>query len=257
MEHSSSRFDRIAGNYATSEVHTQSPTLQRLLEWTNPVAGLEVCDVACGAGGTGLFLASSGARVTFVDAAPSMLAIVEQLAGQRGLPAKVLQSYAEAIPLPSSHFDLVLSRLAAHHFTDVRKAVSEMARLARPGGRVAVIDLEGSTDSVNDEFNHRLERLHDPTHVRSYTASQWRDFFEAAGLAVEHLAPRQSEKVGGVSLRRWCEIANSGEEAEQALRQLLSEAPTEIREALGITRADGEFMMPVRTVLIVGRKVGV
>jgi ubiquinone/menaquinone biosynthesis C-methylase UbiE len=87
---------------------------------------------------------------------------------------EAVRAYAEEMPLPSKSFDVVMSRLAPHHFADPTRAVREMTRLAKPDGRVAVIDLEGNEDPCLDDLNHELEVLHDPSHVRSYTAARWR-----------------------------------------------------------------------------------
>ena len=47
---SSRRFDKIAENFATSEVHRSSPTMAALHETLGPQKGSAICDVACGAG---------------------------------------------------------------------------------------------------------------------------------------------------------------------------------------------------------------
>lgn len=255
MSSASERFNQIASNYASSEVHAMSPTIARLHEILDPQEGLSVCDVACGAGHTGLSFASTASRIAGVDPAPSMLAVFKQLAEKKfsGDVEKV-EAYAESIPLPDDSFDLVVSRLAPHHFTEIQRALNEMARIAKPGGVVAVIDLEGDPDPVKDEFNHRLEILHDPTHIRSYTAAKWISLFADARLTVEKVERQLTERPGGVPVHRWCEIASSGVEAEKEIQRLLSEADPQLLASLGITRGGEGFMMPVRTVLIIGRK---
>ena len=65
---------------------------------------------------------------------------------------EAVRAYAEEMPLPSKSFDGVMSRLAPHHFADPTRAVREMARLAKPGGRAAVIDLEGNEDACLDDL---------------------------------------------------------------------------------------------------------
>ena len=172
------RFDKIAENYATSEVHSMSPTIRLLHRFVNLVSGASVCDVACGAGHLALSFATSAGRLVGVDPSPSMLDAFRRLAGERGREVETVEAYAESIPLRGNQFDLVVSRLAPHHFGDVDRAVAEMARLMKTDGRVAIIDLEGHENDDIDEFNHRLELLHDPTHVRSYTAAGWRSIFE-------------------------------------------------------------------------------
>jgi len=249
------RFDRIAANFATSEVHRTSPTMHHLHALLDLPPGAAVCDVACGAGHLALSFAERAGRIVAVDPAPNMLAVCARMAAERDVPLETVLAHAETIPLPTGTFHAVLSRLAPHHFADIEAAVREMARLARPGGWVAVIDLEGHPDPDIDAFNHFIEVLHDPTHVRSYTAQRWRELFEGAGLTVEVLEPRQRESVSGVPVKRWCEIASSGVAAEEAIRAALRAAPPHYLEELDIREVDGEFYIPVRTVLIAGRRL--
>ena len=255
MLHSSSeRFNTLARNYATSEVHVSSPTRDRLHEIVpHPES---VCDVASGAGHTGLGFAGIARRIVAVDPAPNMLAEVRRLADERGVPGVgTVQAFAESIPLPDASFDLVVCRVAAHHFNDVGLAMAEMTRLVKPGGHVAVIDMEGDEDPEIDALNHDIEVLHDPTHIRSYTVSQWRAFFEANDLDLEVCENRWWEFPAGLTVGRWCELGNSGDAALQEIRARLSAAPPEWLHALEIARdPDGEFRLPVRTLLLVGRK---
>ncbi|WP_406175165.1 class I SAM-dependent methyltransferase [Streptomyces sp. NBC_00996] len=252
---SSQRFDKIAENFATSEVHRSSPTMEALHETLGPQTGREICDVACGAGHLALSFADElPARLVAVDPAPNMLASVHKLAAERGATVETAQAYAEELPFSDASFDLVVSRLAPHHFRDMPTAVGEMARLLRPGGRLAVIDLEGHEDPDIDALNHELEMLHDPTHQRSYTLTEWIGFLQGAGLNVPVARGSQSESRTGVPVKRWCEIASSGAEAERAIRARLAEAPAPYRDALGIRQDGGEFFIPVRTCMVIGVK---
>lgn len=250
---SSERFDQLAHNYATSEVHTSSPTRDRLHILVPRVES--VCDVASGAGHTGLGFAGIASRIVAVDPAPNMLTQCRRLAAEHGVAVETIEAFAESIPLASASFDLVVCRLAAHHFSDVRKAMSEMTRLAKPSGQVAVIDMEGNEDSPLDALNHEIEVLHDPTHVRSYTARYWRELFVACGLEVQACESRFWEIPGGLTVKRWCELGDSGALALQAIQDRLAAVPPKWLSELEITQdADGGFRLPVRTLLILGRK---
>jgi len=133
--------------------------------------------------------------------------------------------------------------------------MSEMTRLAKPGGHVAVIDMEGDEEPSLDALNHEIEVLHDPTHVRSYTARHWRELFAASGLEITACETRFWEIPSGLTVRRWCELGNSGPNALQAIRNRLAAAPQESLAKLDIARdTDGEFRIPVRTLLVIGRK---
>ncbi|WP_217166249.1 class I SAM-dependent methyltransferase [Streptomyces sp. AC512_CC834] len=252
---SSQRFDKIAENFATSEVHRSSPTMEALHETLGPQTGSAICDVACGAGHLALsFAGERPARLVGVDPAPNMLESFRRLAAERGAPVETVEAHAEELPFPDASFDLVVSRLAPHHFRDIPRAVAEMARLLRPGGRLAVIDLEGHDEPEIDALNHALEILHDPTHRRSYTLAEWTRFLLDAGLNVPVARGSQSESRTGVPVKRWCEIASSGAEAEEAIRRRLAEAPAPHREALGIRQDGDEYLIPVRTCMVIGVK---
>jgi hypothetical protein len=120
---------------------------------------------------------------------------------------------------------------------------------------VAVIDLEGSENPILDDLSHAIEVLHDPSHVQSYTAARWQEFFEKNGLAIEALERGQTELAGGLAVRRWCEIGNTKKEAQTQIRARLTATPKEQLTALGIRFENGEFYIPVRTLIILGRKI--
>lgn len=231
-----------------------SPTIRLLHQLINLEPGTSVCDVACGTGHLALSFAGCAGRLVGVDPAPGMLDAFRRLAAGRGIEVETVEAYAESVPLRGHQFDLVVSRLAPHHFDDVDRAVSEMVRLTKIGGRVAIIDLEGHENADIDEFNHKLEVLHDPTHVRSYTVAEWRSIFESNGLKVEVLKDGLSERPQGTTVRRWCEISSSGAEAEAEIRASLQTAPDSFLEALNIRPMGEDFLLPVRTLLIVGTR---
>jgi SAM-dependent methyltransferase len=121
-------------------------------------------------------------------------------------------SRAEELPFADASFDVVVSRVAPHHFADVAAALREMARVSR--NLVLVADNLHLGERVEE-----AERLRDPTHVRCYSVREWRDLFEQAGLEVE--AVEHEEK--RIELEPWLERAGcEGEEAER-VRALLAD----------------------------------
>jgi SAM-dependent methyltransferase len=247
-------FNAIAGQYPASEVHSNSPTIRRLHELLGPKGAGSVCDVGCGPGHLALSFGGAASRIVGVDAAPNMLRQFEKLAKERGVIIETVQAYAGNIPLPDGSFDAVVSRLAPHHFPEINAAIREIVRLAKPGGVVAVIDLEGSENPVLDVILHEIEVLHDSTHVRSHPARDWQRFFVMNGLAVEALEAGQTELPGGLSIRRWCEIGSTPAGAQAKIRARLAAASAEQLAGLGIRFEDGEYYIPVRSLVVVGRK---
>jgi hypothetical protein len=105
---------------------------------------------------------------------------------------------------------VVACRIAAHHFADLRAAMSEMARVSR--SLVLVVD-----NLYGGEHVEEAERLRDPTHVRCRTEVEWRSLFHGAGLGVEdvRLFPVRIE------LEPWLARAGcAGREAERVVELL-------------------------------------
>ncbi|WP_265518849.1 methyltransferase domain-containing protein [Nitratireductor luteus] len=99
--------------------------------------GDRVLDVACGTGALALAaaeIAGPSGSVVGLDANPEMLAVA------RSKPAQIewLEGTAEAIPLPDHRFDAVVSQFGFMFFEDKPKALAEMMRVLKPGGRLAV-----------------------------------------------------------------------------------------------------------------------
>ena len=88
-----------------------------------------------------------------------------------------------------------------------------------------------------------------------FEAAHWRQLFKENGLEVMACDNRCWEILGGLTVKRWCELGNSGNEALQAIHDRLTATPADWLSKLEITRdADGGFRIPVRTLLILGRK---
>jgi ubiquinone/menaquinone biosynthesis C-methylase UbiE len=104
--------------------------------------GLHVLDVACGTGAPALQLArrvGPGGRVVAIDIAAEPLKIAAARAGERGLSNVRFESAdVHQLPFAESEFDLVTSRFGVMFFADLPRALREIHRVLRPGGRVAV-----------------------------------------------------------------------------------------------------------------------
>jgi SAM-dependent methyltransferase len=191
----SDAWSERAQAYVESDTHREGSDLDLLVSWAE---GETALDVATGGGHVARRLRELGFQVTTLDPAP-------------GMRADVLAP-AEHIPFADSSFDTVTTRIAPHHFSDIRGAVLEMSRVAR---RVVLVE---DTLFDSDEIE-AAERLHDPTHVRSYSEHEWRSFLEDSGLVVEQV----DLQAKGRDFTAWCERTGcTGHEREQ-VRELLGD----------------------------------
>ncbi len=118
----SDSWSERAAAYRDSAAHREGPDLDLIVEWA---AGAKTAlDVATGGGHVARRLREAGLQVVTTDAAPGME------------PDVVCR--AEDLPFADGSLDLVVTRVAAHHFDDVAAAVAEMARVA--GHRLIVVD---------------------------------------------------------------------------------------------------------------------
>jgi len=109
-----------------------------LAETADLHAGWRVLDVACGNGNATLAAARSGATAVGVDYVPALLESARDRAVAEGLDAEFRAGDAEALPFGDGEFDAVLSVFGAMFAPDHRRTADEIARVTRPGGRIAL-----------------------------------------------------------------------------------------------------------------------
>ncbi|MFH1032896.1 MAG: methyltransferase domain-containing protein [Pseudomonadota bacterium] len=109
-----------------------------------PRPGQAVLDIGCGAGVDTLLaarLVGPGGRAVGLEPVPEMLARARANLALTGLGnLEFLQAWAEDLPLPAQSFDLVISNGALNLVPGKARALAEVWRVLRPGGRLQVAD---------------------------------------------------------------------------------------------------------------------
>jgi demethylmenaquinone methyltransferase / 2-methoxy-6-polyprenyl-1,4-benzoquinol methylase len=138
-------FDRIAGLYdrmnsvMTAGLHHQ--WRRRAADLAELVPGGRALDVATGTGDLALELAdrvAPGGEVVGVDFSERMLELARAKAGPR---VRFESGNALALEYPDGVFDAATVGFGARNFSDLKRGLSEMARVVRPGGRVVVLEI--------------------------------------------------------------------------------------------------------------------
>jgi ubiquinone/menaquinone biosynthesis C-methylase UbiE len=134
-------FDSIAGVYDDSlpphvVEHYLRKRVRFVLEHCPRGSGL---DVGCGTGVLAARLAAAGYEMSGVDPSEGMLDVLRE----RSPGVRAVRASGTELPFDDDGFDLVTSVAVMHHIADpadVRRALAEMVRVVRPGGRVLVWD---------------------------------------------------------------------------------------------------------------------
>ena len=134
-------FGVTAGDYARHRQGYPPALFDRLAALGVGLPGDRIADLGTGTGSAARALAARGAVVTGVDPSPALLAEAARLAGADGLACSWRHATAEATGLPTGGFDAVTAASAWHWF-DRPRAAAEARRLLRPGGALAIVQLD-------------------------------------------------------------------------------------------------------------------
>jgi ubiquinone/menaquinone biosynthesis C-methylase UbiE len=231
------QFARQSRNYGRSHILADVSDLEAALEGVALPSRARVLDVATGGGHTGLHLASLGHDVICTDLAAPMLERVQEAARERGLTVQTRQHPAEELPYDDGSFDLVISRIAPHHFSSPESFVRESARVLKPGGWFVVIDGSVPDDQPEaEEWLHQVEKHRDPSHHRLLTPRVWTSLCEAQGLRVQSAALRPLKQP---DLEWYFQAAATSPENQQIVRDLIANAPESARTAFRLAEEEG------------------
>lgn len=103
-----------------------------------PEEGERIIDIATGTGLTARHISRSGAKVSGVDIAHGLLEAARQLAEEEGLSIDWQLGDAEQLPFSDASFNAAASTFGVMFASNQDAAISELARVVRPGGRVAI-----------------------------------------------------------------------------------------------------------------------
>jgi SAM-dependent methyltransferase len=111
---------------------------EHLCETADVQAGWRVLDVATGSGNAAIAAARRGCEAVGVDYVPALLERGRVRAAAEHLDVRFVEGDAEDLPFADASFDAVLSIYGVMFAPDHRRAAAELARVCRPGGRIAL-----------------------------------------------------------------------------------------------------------------------
>ncbi len=229
----------------------EGESLDVLLSLVEPRETDEALDIATGAGFMAATLAPLVREVIASDVTEEMLKRAEMLFRERSLGNVITDIVnAEALPYADGVFDIVTCRIAAHHFESARRALQEMARVLKPGGRLGIADTASPPDGRVDSLLNAVEKLRDPSHVRNYSEQEWRSLLADCGLAIDRIVSGEFE----LDFDEWVFRAGTPDKRIRQIKKMLLGAPSDVKEALKVKEEDGKIGFSVFWIAIGARK---
>lgn len=146
-----------------------------------------VLEIGAGSGLNFPLYGSDVERVIALEPSRKLLAMARRAAGNTTRPVELLDASAEAILLPDRSIDTVVTTWTLCTIPEVARALTEMRRVLKPGGRLLFVEHGRSPDAGVRRWQDRLtplwKRLGGGCHLNRGIA----DLIEKAGFRIEHL----------------------------------------------------------------------
>jgi ubiquinone/menaquinone biosynthesis C-methylase UbiE len=179
------QFTRTAEAFARYATRDTPEMLAERVQFAELAPDDLVLDVACG---PGAFTLAAAGQVRFArgaDLTTAMLRKARAFQQERGIGNAFFErGEAERLPYADSTFHFVTCQFAFHHMPKPQATLAEMVRVARPGGRVYLVDSVAPEDPSKAELYNHIERLRDPSHTTSLSAKAFLALFESQNLRV-------------------------------------------------------------------------
>ena len=209
-------FEIQAPNFESKSVNfTKEEYLNYTISCVAPCKENTLLEVTAGTCACGRSFAPLVQTVVCLDATVPMLQIGQQEADKEDLSNMVfVKGYAEELPFLDNSFDIVFSRLAFHHFTDVTAAFSEMVRVLKPGGKLVMIDMDAA-DELLRKTEDEIETQRDPSHVKNLSKAEMLSLYEKHGLAIEKCETTEMPQ----RLENWLALTRTPDLIREKIRQ--------------------------------------
>jgi ubiquinone/menaquinone biosynthesis C-methylase UbiE len=236
-----SQFGPRAQAYVDSPVHAAGPDLDALAGMLQAVPPVRALDVGTGGGHVAYLMARYAQLVTATDLSGDMVAVVAQTARERGLDnVEAIMAPVEQLPFDDAWFDFAVSRLSAHHWTDLDAGLRAIRRVVKSAAPVVFIDAYSPGRALLDTHLQAVEVLRDMSHVRDYTPAEWNAALSRAGFSV---CTYQTWRLR-LEFSSWISRMQTPQDNVRAIRALQAAAADETRGHFGI-EPDGSFMLDV------------
>ena len=179
----------------------------------------KLLEVAAGTCICGRAFAPHVAHVTCLDTTIAMLEVGKEESEKAGIDnITFVKGVAEELPFLDNSFDIVISRLAFHHFVNPNEIFAEMKRVLKPGGKLVLMDMTVENEELREEVD-RIEQMRDFSHVRDLSKGEMLKLYQENGMTVSI----QEQMEVPVVLESWMDLTHTPQEKRAEITALMED----------------------------------
>ena len=207
-------------------------------------------EVAAGTCICGRAIAPYVADVTCLDLTEEMLEQGRKLAVQDNINnITFVTGNAMHLPFKNETFDLVMTRLSLHHFTEPEIPFHEMQRVLKRGGKLVIWDMEATTEELR-EISDYIETLRDVSHTRILSRKELETLF-AGDFDVLH----EETILVPVNLQSWMDLTNTKEDVQKdIMKRMKADLENGVQTGFYPYVKDDQIFFNHRWLLMIGVK---
>jgi len=220
-------FGENAYHYRISNVFSDKDDLDRMIEIVNPKESDIALDIATGSGYTAIALSNYVKEVIAIDIVENMLNQASILVQERKIKnISLMKMDVHSLKFEDTYFDIATCRFAPHHFYDISKALREIYRVLRQGGKLYILDCSVlNLEEAKSIINH-IEKLRDPSHIKSYSLEEWKSMLKDQGFHIEYTRTIKTKYI----LPEWFDRMNTPEKNRKHIFHILENMPKHLKE---------------------------
>ena len=154
----------------------------KVISLLNIQPNVHLLDIGCGTGwavGQAATLVDGKGLFYGVDLSPKMIEKAKSNFGGKD-NFRFIQANSESVPVEDDFFDIIICTNSFHHYLHPDKALKEMCRLLKNGGKLYILDPLADLWIV--KFIDVIKKWTEPEHVKIYSTKEFQQLFEQAGL---------------------------------------------------------------------------
>lgn len=244
-------FAKQVHTLSASPIFTDQIVIDRIVEAAQLSGNERILDLGCGPGIVTEALALLAKEVIAFDLTPEMLSQARQRCEKRGLKNVTFHlGEAERLPFENEAFDVIIARLAVHHFLDPSVAISNMTRVLKNRGKIVLADIVSSENSGEAELHNALEVLRDPSHSKMLSISELKEEIIATYLTIT----KEDSWIKHREFNEWIKITNDPSKIKPLYTIMYNLAKANLSSGIDLRLSDNELVFDHKWVLLVAEK---